>query len=79
MTTIIENWQKHLLTEAERINGSKDLSKDEKAARIHSERGQMVRNATVMLGDYKVRLVNERDKLDGLVAQRNKKTLLSSN
>ena len=73
MTTIIENWQKHLLTEAERVNGNTELSKDEKAARIHIDRAQMVRNATVMLGDYKSRLANERDKLDTLIAQRHKK------
>jgi len=29
MTTIIEGWQKHLESEAERINASKELSKDE--------------------------------------------------
>jgi hypothetical protein len=73
MTTIIESWQKHLLTEAERINASKELSKDEKAARIHSERAQMVRYATVTLGDYKSRLVNQRDKLDTLISQRHRK------
>jgi hypothetical protein len=73
MATIIESWQKHLLTEAERINSSKELSKDEKAARIHSERAQMVRNATVMLSDYKNRLANERDKLYTLISQRHKK------
>lgn len=73
MATIIESWQKHLLTEAEQINGSKELSKDEKAARIHGERAQMVHRARVMLGDYKNRLVNERDKLDTLISQRHKK------
>jgi len=73
MATIIESWQKHLLTEAERINGSKELSKDEKAARIHSDRAQMVRNATVTLGDYKSRLANEQDKLDTLISQRHRK------
>jgi hypothetical protein len=70
MATIIENWQQHLLTEAERINSRKDLSKDEKTARIHSDRAQMVRNATVTLSDYKSRLANERDKLDTLISQR---------
>jgi hypothetical protein len=73
MTTIIENWLKHIESEAERINGSKELSKDEKAARIHGERAQMIRNARVTLSDYKVRLVNERDKLDNLISQRHKK------
>ena len=33
----------------------------------------MVRNATVMLGDYKSRLANERDKLDTLISQRHRK------
>jgi len=73
MATIIENWQKHLLTEAERINAKQDLTKDEKAVRIHSDRAQMVHRARVMLGDYKSRLVNERDKLDTLISQRHKK------
>ena len=79
MTTIIENWQKHLESQAELINANSELSKDEKAAQIHSDRAQMVHRSRVTLGDYKSKLVNERDKLDGLVAQRNKKTLLSSN
>ena len=56
MATIIESWQKHLESEAERINGSKELSKDEKAARIHSERAQMVHRSRVTLSDYKSRL-----------------------
>ena len=68
MATIIESWQKHLESEAERTNSSKDLSKDEKVARIHGERAQMVHRARVMLGDYKSRLVNERDKLDTLIS-----------
>ena len=73
MATIIESWQKHLLTEAERINASKELSKDEKAAQIHSERAQMVHRARVMLGDYKRRLEGERSKLESLLEQRNRK------
>ena len=74
MATIIESWEKHLLTEAERINGSKELSKDEKAAQIHSERAQMVHRARVLLSDYKRRLEGERSKLESLLEQRNKKT-----
>ena len=58
---------------AERINASKELTKDEKAARIHGERAQMVRNATVTLSDYKSRLANERDKLDTLISQQHRK------
>ena len=74
MATIIESWQKHIESEAERINAKQDLMKDEKAARIHSDRAQMVHRARVMLGDYKSRLVNERDKLDTLLEQRHKKS-----
>jgi len=73
MTTIIESWQKHLESEAERISGNNKLNKDEKASRIHSERAQMVRNAVVTLSDYKSRLANERDKLDTLISQRHRK------
>jgi hypothetical protein len=51
MASIIESWQKHLLTEDERINSSKELSKDEKAGRIHSERAQIVHRTRVLLGD----------------------------
>ncbi len=64
MATIIESWQKHLESEAERINANKELTKDEKAARIHGDRAQMVHRARVMLSDYKSRLENERDKLE---------------
>ena len=73
MATIIESWQKHIESEAERINANSELSKDEKVAQIHGNRAQMVRNATVMLGDYKSRLANERDKLDTLISQRHRK------
>jgi hypothetical protein len=75
MTTIIENWEKHLLSEADRINASKELSKDEKAARIHSERAQMVHRARVTLSDYRSRLEGERSKLDTLLEQRHRKTV----
>jgi len=73
MTTIIESWQKHLESEAERINGSKELSKNEKAAQIHSERAQMVHKARVTLSAYKRRLKDERSKLERLLEQRHKK------
>ena len=73
MATIIESWQQHLLTEAERINSNNGLTRDEKTARIHSERAQMVRNATVMLSDYKGKLENQRGKLDTLISQRHRK------
>jgi hypothetical protein len=73
MATIIENWQKHLEAEAERINANSELNKDEKVAQIHSSRAQMVRNARVALSDYKRNLEQHRNKLDGLLAQRNKK------
>jgi len=67
--------QKYLESEAERINCNNKLNKDEKVARIHSDRAQMIRNAVVTLSDYKVRLDNERSKLDTLISQRHKKTL----
>ena len=73
MATIIENWQKHIESEAERINAKQDLTKDEKVSRIHGDRAQMVHRARVTLSDYKSRLVNERDKLDTLISQRHKK------
>ena len=73
MATIIESWQKHLESEAERINANSDLSKDEKVAQIHGDRAQMVHRARVMLGDYKNRLENERDNLDTLISQRHRK------
>jgi hypothetical protein len=71
MATIIESWEKHLLSEADRINKSKHLTKDEKAARIHSERAQMVPRTRVTLSDYKSRLESEWNKLDTLLEKRN--------
>ncbi len=73
MASLIENWEKHLLSEAERINSSKELTKDEKAAMIHGQRGQMIRNATITMSDYKHRLEGERNKLEGLLEQRHRK------
>jgi hypothetical protein len=75
MATIIESWEKHLLSEADRINRSRELSKDEKAARIHGERAQMVHRARVTLGDYKSRLEGERNKLNTLLSVRHKKSV----
>ena len=73
MTTIIENWQKHIESEAERINATSELNKDEKVARIHGSRALMIRNARTTLSDYTVRLDNERSKLDTLTSVRHRK------
>jgi hypothetical protein len=74
MATIIENWVKHFESEADRINRDKGMTKDEKVARIHSDRAKMVHNARITLGDYQRRLEGERSKLDNLLSVRHKKT-----